>query len=315
MPAPQPPVLLTAFNRPKQTAVVLAAIAESKPADLYVAADGPRCDKPGDRDACRQTRALIDSVDWPCRVHRWFRRDNVGCAQNVQSAVTGVLKKHDRVIVLEDDCVATPSFFTFCRDLLSHYEHDDRFVAVSGNNFQDGHQRGDGSYYVSRFPHCWGWATWRRAWNHYDHAMNGWPEYRDNGLLRSFCQNEAQVRYWTAHFDATHRNKVDSWAFRWLFACWTRLGRSLLPQTNLVQNIGFTADGTHTTESGPGDRIATGSIDRIYHPTNLNYDEVADAYTDAKFFSGTVKPPQPRTGWISTRTFRRQIQRWRRAAA
>lgn len=305
-----PPILLTIFNRPDVTRVAIEPLRKLRPPVLYVSADGPRQNIAGEREACQKTRDLIDTIDWQCQIHRLFAEENRGCAETIQSAITNVLKDHDRLIVLEDDCVADPSFFTFCQTLLNRFEDDERVVAISGNNLQDGVTRGDGSYYFSRYPHCWGWATWRRSWQHYDHQMSQWPSLLSSGLLNQICQSTAEVEYWTTIFNAASNREVDSWAFRWILACWARRGLSVLPQQNLVRNIGFGAGATHTTESAPGHNIPTGSIGKIVHPESQRWNDEADAYTDSIFFSGTVQKSEPRGSLVSTRSLRRRIRRW-----
>ena len=140
-----------------------------------------------------------------------------------------------------------PSFFLFCEKLLSYYREDERIMTISGDNFQFGHQRSNYSYYFSRYNHCWGWASWRRAWQHYDIEMKLWQQIKDDHWLEFLFDESNAAKYWQKIFQTTYDDKVDSWAYRWTFACWLQSGLTVIPQVNLVSNIGFGLHGTHTT--------------------------------------------------------------------
>lgn len=180
------PIIFMIFNRPDTTKQAFETIRAAKPKKLLVVADGPRPGKPGEADKCAATRAIIEEVDWDCEVHRNFSDMNLGCRQRVASGITWAFSLVDKAIILEDDCLPSQSFFRYCAELLDRYEHDDRVMMVSGNNHLFGHTDVAESYYFSRYPHCWGWATWRRAWMKYDLNMSQWPELRDRKLFDQY---------------------------------------------------------------------------------------------------------------------------------
>jgi hypothetical protein len=122
-------------------------------------------------------------------------------------------------------------------------------MAISGDNFQFGRKRTEYSYYFSRYNHIWGWATWRRAWQYYDLKMKLWQEISDGSWLESILGETQAVKYWTKIFQTAYDNKVDSWGYGWTFACWIQNGLTILPNVNLVSNIGFGADATHTSRA------------------------------------------------------------------
>ncbi|TRU44882.1 MAG: glycosyltransferase family 2 protein [Microcystis aeruginosa Ma_QC_Ch_20071001_S25] len=241
------PVAFLIFNRPDTTARVFEAIRQAKPPKLLVVADGLRPDRADDIEKCKAARAIIDGVDWDCEVLTNYSDVNLGCKSRVSSGLNWVFDTVEEAIILEDDCLPHPSFFQFCEELLEYYRHDQRIMVISGDNFQFGRKRTEYSYYFSRYNHIWGWASWRRAWQYYDLKMKLWQEISDGSWLESILGETQAVKYWTKIFQTAYDNKVDSWDYGWTFACWIQNGLTILPNVNLVSNIGFGADATHTS--------------------------------------------------------------------
>lgn len=241
------PVAFLIFNRPDTTARVFEAIRQAKPPKLLVVADGPRLDRPNDVEKCKAARAIIDGVDWDCEVLTNYSDVNLGGNQRISGGLNWVFKNVEKAIILEDDCLPHNSFFRFCEDLLEYYQSDQRIMLISGNNFQFGRQRTKYSYYFSCYNSCWGWATWQRAWRYYDINIKLWPEIRDQEKLESILQDSHSVKYWTKLFEAIYDKKITfGWDYRWTFACWSQNGLTITPKVNLVSNIGFRKDASHT---------------------------------------------------------------------
>ena len=225
------------------------------------------------------TRNVVAGVDWPCTVQTNFAESNMGCGKRVASGISWALQHVAEAVILEDDCLPDPTFFRFSGDLLAYYRDDARVMMISGNNFQNGVTRTDNSYYFSRFPHCWGWATWRRAWNHFDFTISGWPEKRTNGWLKSFTADREIERLWQACFDGVAAGTIDAWDYQWAYSIWSRGGLSIVPDANLVTNIGFGADATHTHRlerrySVPSRPMAF----PLRHPSDVNACDLADSF-------------------------------------
>jgi hypothetical protein len=275
-----PPVALFIFNRPDSTRRVLDALRHARPARLFIIADGPRDNGAGDRTACAAAReTIVEGVNWPCEIRREFSDKNLGCARRVSSGLHWVFDQVESAIILEDDCVASEAFFKFTGELLRRFDADERLGVVSGSNFQPQDVSDGAGYYFSRYPHCWGWATWRRAWKAYDHAMTDWPAMKQSGWLRELLGSAREARYWEYIFDRVAAGEIDSWAYRWTFACWRRNFLTALPAANLVTNIGFDRAATHTTR-GVGPR----SRDRdqpwpLKHVGRVERNVAADRYT------------------------------------
>jgi hypothetical protein len=244
------PVLFLIFNRSDTTRQVFESIRQAKPAKLYVAADGARPDTAGEEVKIKEVRSIATSVDWECEVKTLFREHNLGCKMAVSSAITWFFEHEQEGIILEDDCLPEQTFFPYCQELLEIYRHDTRVMAISGDNFQQGKKRTEYSYYFSRYPHCWGWATWKRAWQHWDGDFTSWPEIKEKFFLNDLAMgDETLVTYWAKIYDQCHAGKIDSWAYPWNYSCWVQSGLAALPNVNLVSNIGVGAGATHTTKA------------------------------------------------------------------
>ncbi|MBU2265961.1 MAG: glycosyltransferase family 2 protein, partial [Candidatus Omnitrophica bacterium] len=181
-----------------------------------------------------------------CEVKTLFRKENLGPRMAVSTAVDWFFENVSQGIILEDDCLPDPTFFRFCQELLNKYRDDQRIMAISGDNFQLGRSVTEYSYYFSRFNHCWGWASWRRAWHYYDRDMKQWPSTRDSRYLYDFLSNKRVARYWGRRFETVYRGKIDTWDYQWTFACWLQGGLTIVPKVNLVTNIGFGRKSAHT---------------------------------------------------------------------
>jgi hypothetical protein len=283
------PVAFFIFNRPQQTRRVFAEIARARPRTLLIVADGPRADRPEDPALCAAARAAVEEVTWDCRVLRCYSEANLGCRARVSSGLDWVFSQCEEAIVLEDDCLPDPSFFPFCAELLERYRDDERVMMISGNNFQPEWDRSPYSYYGSAYAHIWGWASWRRAWQHYDVEMRLWPLLRARaGLLEDLGERVCEL-YWCDIFDRTHAGAIDTWDYQWLFACRAQSGLTLIPERNLVTNIGFGAGATHTAEENHLANLPRGAIELpLRHPPYLLRDTAADRVT-----FGTVFLPLP----------------------
>lgn len=241
------PVAFFIFNRPETTEKVFSEIAKAKPPRLLVVADGPRPDIKGEKERCDAARKVIDKIDWECKVLTNYADQNMGCRDRVSNGLNWVFEQVDEAIILEDDCLPHPTFFRFCEELLEKYRIDERIMMISGDNFQFGNRRTTYSYYFSRFNHIWGWATWRRAWKHYDVDIKFWGKLRKERWLYDILSDRHEVAYWTKTFNLIFENKIDTWDFQWVLACWIQSGLTILPNINLVSNIGFGDNSTHTS--------------------------------------------------------------------
>ena len=280
-------VLFLLFNRPNTTAQVFEKIRQIKPQRLYIASDGPREGYDSEIEKVTKAREIATKIDWPCEVKTLFRDKNLGCKKGVSSAITWFFEQEEQGIILEDDCVPHLDFFIFCENLLHRYSQDERISAITGNNFQNGKWRGDASYYFSKFAHCWGWATWRRSWQHYDADIKFWPEWSNSKAWFDYMSDKVERRYWQKIFNRVHAGQVDSWAYPWIASLWHKDRFSITPNVNLVSNIGFGDDATHTkSKNDKNANMKTLSLEILKRPKVIQRDMEADAWTFNYHYNG-----------------------------
>jgi len=255
------PVVLIVFNRPDLTGRVLECIRKAKPSKLFVVCDGARSDGPRDDDRVAAVRRMIaDNVDWSCEVYTNYAGVNLGCRERPASGINWVFSLVEEAIFLEDDCLPDQSFFSFCAEMLIRYRNDERVMHVNGTNFIAPYLKPRDSYFFSKYVWVWGWATWRRAWKHYDYTMASW-EKLSQSLNASFDSRREQA-YWIRTFDDARRDwrTAQAWDFPWIYSCWTRSGLAVTPSANLVENLGFRSDATHTIDISSHLRIQAGKL-------------------------------------------------------
>lgn len=287
-PAPlQTAVLFLVFNRPDTTAQVFEAIRQAKPPRLYVAADGPRANREGEAERVTRVREIATTVDWPCEVKTLFREENLGCKYAVSEGITWFFEHEEQGIILEDDCLPHPDFFCFCEILLDRYAEDERVSVITGNNFQDGQKRGEGAYYFSRHNHVWGWASWRRAWRKADMKIKFWPEMKLSLAWLAAMPDKVERKYWENIFDQVYRAEIGTWDYPWTASVWYHGGLTATPNVNLVSNIGFGPDSTHTASAAsPLAGMATSTIGELVHPAIIIQEQSADRYVFDHVFGG-----------------------------
>ncbi|KKP40288.1 MAG: hypothetical protein UR30_C0005G0069 [Candidatus Peregrinibacteria bacterium GW2011_GWC2_33_13] len=260
------PVLFLIFNRPDTTEKVFEEIRKQKPKYLYVAADGPRADKDGEDEKCKQTREIINKIDWNCELKTLLREENLGCKMAVSSAISWFFENVEEGIILEDDCLPSRSFFNYCEILLEKYRHDTRIMHISAENPLD-ESFGDGSYYFSQIPHIWGWASWRRAWQKYDVDFGDFDYFIKNNLIQNVFPEKYSQKYWNKIFSRVKEGKINTWDYQWTYALFVNNGLSINPNKNMVSNIGFGVEGaTHTAVSEKCANRKTFELAEIVHP-------------------------------------------------
>jgi hypothetical protein len=282
-------VLFIIFNKIDETKKVFSAIRYQKPSRLFIAADGPRSDKEGEAEKCRSIRQwVLKNIDWDCDIKTLFRDENVGCGRGPSESITWFFSHVNEGIILEDDCLPNESFFRFCSHLLDKYRDDHRVSIISGNNFQPHQPMAlDSDYYFSIFPSSNGWATWKRSWDGFDYYLSGWPKV-NKSKLRAFLFNEKEyAQWWLDHFSWLHKHKPeDMWDFQFHCLCMTRNQLAIIPKANLVTNIGYGPDATHSQDSDsyfanvPTHELAC----PLTHPGGINRNYEADLFIQRMLF-------------------------------
>lgn len=271
------PVAFIVFNRPDTTERVFAEIAKAKPPKLLIIADGPRTEKTGDAENCAAVRAIVERVDWKCEVFKNYSEINLGCKRRVSTGIGWLFEQVEEAIILEDDCLPDLTFFPFCEGLLEKFRNDERVMHISGCNSRSSRRWTSHSYRFSQYTNIWGWASWRRAWLHYDAEMRSWPALRETNWLDQKLRDPAVTEYRRKTFDQVYTNEVDTWDAQWFFTCLARNGLAVTPNVNLISNIGFGEDATHTKRV---DHLSNLQARRmtfpLRHPSVVKVDHVAD---------------------------------------
>lgn len=278
------PIVFFIFNRPDLTRLVFEAIRRAAPATLYVIADGPRHE--ADVLLSAEARAVVQSVDWPCSVHTLFREQNLGCGRSVASGIDYVFEREEAAIFLEDDTSPSDTFFSFCDELLDRYRSDLNIAHIGGVSFWASVISSRESYYFSKYSHVWGgWATWKRAWSHYDFYLDDFASPGMDRILRSISHNKNEYQYWQRIFKLVQNGSIDTWDYQWMYACWKQQGLSIIPTVSLIKNLGFRPDATHSLTAHPVEQTVVNlEIDEIVHPVKITRNKSLDRRTFKAFY-------------------------------
>ena len=271
------PILFIVFNRPDTTDQVFNQIRNAQPRRLYIAADGPRKNKKEESLVCEEVRNIATKVDWPCEVKTLFRDENLGCRDAVSSAISWFFDQEESGIVLEDDCLPSNSFFAFCDEMLERYKHDTRVRHITGCNLQYGKVWGDASYYFSNLTIVWGWASWRRVWQEYDKTLQQYSYEEAVVRLENIFTNQHVLNAWGDIFKKTKSGEINTWDYQLTFTNFFNNGLSIIPNQNLISNIGFGTGATHTESSeSKYANVPLGVLENITHPLYVLPQKQAD---------------------------------------
>lgn len=280
------PVLFLIFNRPDVTEQVFEQIKKMQPEKLYVAADGPRKDKPKEEELCSETRSIINKIDWNCEVKTLFRDENLGCKYAVSSAINWFFENEEEGIILEDDCLPSDDFFIFCDAMLEKYRYDTRIRHIGGSNLQMGQKHGQDSYYFSNLTHVWGWASWRRAWKDYDVELSKYKDIDAESSFKLIFSDPIIVDSWKYIFNKMLRNGIDTWDYQWTITNFFNNSLSIIPNVNLISNIGFGVNATHTMDvNDTFSNLKTEKLGEITHPILVLASKNADFFTLSREFN------------------------------
>lgn len=270
------PVVLIIFNRPEETRRVFNEIAKAQPSQLFIVSDGPRSNFAEDQALVKECREIVSRVTWDCEVFLRFSSANLGCRASVASGLSWVFDQVDRAIILEDDCIPASDFFVFCQTLLDLYLEDRSVGSVSGSNLDVSQMLGNGSsYFASKFPSVWGWATWKRMWDEYTPDLETFSRREIFETVLYGCKSWSSRLHWARKLLLVRSKKIDTWDYQLVFAHWRQRCYSLVSSPNLVTNIGFGPGATHTIlTTSVYSKIPLGSIgSAIIHPSQ---DEISE---------------------------------------
>jgi len=295
-------VVLIVFNRPELTSAVFETVRKARPKTLYVISDGPRASVPTDFQKVADTRAVTEAIDWPCEVKRLYAEGNIGIKRSYDEGLSWVFSQSEEAIILEDDCLPSSSFFRYCSELLEHYRDDERVMLISGMCLA---LNAEGSavvpavvpalvptadsYRFSRYPLTWGWATWGRAWQHYNGEIEVADDATERRWLTELFQDRVAVDYWHFIF-SENAKKYTHWDIAWARSCFKRKGLAVHPCLNLISNIGFGSEATHAKDlrSIFSKRATAELAFPLKHPALVVESSEWDSVVDGQLFSGNI---------------------------
>ena len=301
------PILLIVFNRLRTVQALIDAVRLYQPTELFVAADGPRKDKPGEKEKCDEVRQwIIEHVNWDCNLHTLFREENVGCGYGPSGAISWFFEHVEQGIILEDDCIPHPDFYEYAAELLERYKDNENVYAINGSHDLT-KKYGDGSYYFSMQNRPFhGWATWRRAWRIFDFDLNGLTPLKLDCALLRYGANNRERKYWKWEYSRVKNGhyKNSTWDYQFSMCIWRHHGCTIMPNVNLITNIGFGSDATHPfVETDQDAKRQVSPIMPIQYPTS----EKISRQSDLDYFVSHLQIFMDLTPWY--KLLKRRIKR------
>lgn len=298
------PVILFIHRRIWHLRQVLRPIRAYRPRRLFVFADGWKKGDTGEEALCREARDLVRrGVDWPCRLVMSCSSRRLGLKTSVERGLRRVFREVSQAVILEDDCVAQAGFFDFCEEGLRKFALDRTVMSISGSCFVAPGIPIPAPSFLSRYPHCWGWATWRRAWRQYRGRLG------HGELLAAVRRQDFSCRerfHWERVAGQMSRRELSSWAYFWMWTHWRMEGLALTPAVNLVRNIGFDSTARHTRELAAPLRVRAGRRSRQKGLSTLSAGESREL--DRSVFQNHFWLMAGRRGWLDK--IRSALRRW-----
>jgi hypothetical protein len=286
-------VLIIGFNRPHLLADLFDHLREIRPPRVYVSIDGPREGHPTDSASVSACHRLVESIDWCTDVHTRFPESNLGCGFAVSSAIEWFLSHEERGIVLEDDVLPNPTFYSYCTTMLDRYADDERVLTINGHNLVPprGQSRADLPYRFTRYTEMWGWALWRRTWNNYELDISQWRSTLSTESLWEQCgQSVPRSLFWGSMFDMVASARFDTWDIQLRFAAMRSNQVMVVPNVNLTANNGFGSDATHYVQEPPRLQPVEAMSFPI-PPVDFGVDELADNWLHRHHFQVEMRTP------------------------
>jgi len=284
------PILVIIFNRPDFAKKTFLALSKLKPEKLYVISDGPRT--LADKEYVLQSREIFNTINWNCEVKYNYSDLNIGLRKRIHGGITWVFENEEKLIILEDDCIAHLDFFKFCEDLLIKYQDDKRIMSINGCNLNPRHtQDSSDLYFFSKYANSWGWATWKRAWELFDSDLLGLENINSsNNFAFNLPYRYRSNIYWRLKLNQVKNSKINSWAYRWMFTLWLNNGLAIVPHSNLIQNIGNDQRSTNTKGQLHYLNIRTSSLgtNNLKEPKFIIADSVYDRWLEDNIYSKSV---------------------------
>lgn len=281
------PVLLITFNRPDHVFRVLSAIRKEKPKSLYVFQDGPREGMVDDVEKCAKVRSVISKlVDWRCDLHTFYSDYNYGCGAGPMTGINWFFSQVEEGIVIEDDCLPHTDFWGYCEELLERYRDNPQVMYISSTLYDD-LWRCEQSYGFSHYMITGAWASWARAWKGFDLDLQNMDAKKFRQHCKKLLYSVVEADWWYFKLIEIQRDqeKKSYWDYQMQIHLFQNSGMTIHPKVNLVSNIGFDEEGTHTLINNGKGNLPSFSILPLIHPTLMQVDLRRDYLCFAKSHS------------------------------
>lgn len=302
------PVLVRVFNRVDHATRVVDSVLAANPQRVYLFSDAARPHVDGESESVARLRDVLQRQLSGVRLETYFSEVNLGSCAAAERAMSWFFDEEPEGVILEDDCVPSASFFRYCDEILARYRDDQRVMGVSGYCARPASNCGEYSYLFSALPQVWGWASWRRAWALYDNTLRHWPRFRATGGLLNLFEAPARREWWEQLGEDLHSGRRNHWDYRWILTCLMHSGLTVVPETNLIENIGFGTDATNTKSRAPAWLSRPGELSfPLRHPQYLSRCYDADNQIDRLWYSRGTRTSRW-VGKMRARTIRRLRQ-------
>ena len=278
------PILLIAFNRPDHVRRVLSEIRKQKPTELYVCQDGAREGNESDRIKCQEVRDVVKELTSAYKashalftLHTLYQSKNLGCGPGPAAGITWFFENVEQGIVMEDDCLPHPDFFGYCQGLLERYKDDDQVKFINATLYDDSWHCKD-SYGFSHYMITGAWASWRSTWQGFDLDLHNLNARVFRKHVMNLTDSRVEANWWYAKvLEIQHdKDKKSYWDYQMQIHLFNTNAVTIHPAVNLITNIGFDEEGTHTwSNDGRGNRPVY-SILPLQHPQTISVDVKAD---------------------------------------
>ncbi len=251
------PIMLLFFNRPEPLKQVFDWVRSVKPSQLFLVQDGPRTNRPDDVDKILECQKIVENIDWPCEVHRNYSDKNLTCDEREFSGISWCFEYVDRLIILEDDCLPSFSFYGFCGELLEKYKDDDRVYMIAGFNRIGNYEECPYDYNFSHAMAGWGWATWKRAWKETE-KLKELEFLNDEELKKYYKRIVPKKLYFHYHNAINNLEKakkiydntkiVPTWENLVGISMYMNERLCIVPKRNMIKYLGITKNATHCVD-------------------------------------------------------------------
>ncbi len=287
------PILLITYKRHHTLIEILEVIQKIKPKRLYISCDIYEGTK---SDDITKNKTVIDFINSytlnDCEIIKKINTSNLGCGQGPKEAIDWFFSHEKMGIIVEDDCLPDLSFFEYCKSMLYQYQTNNKIMAVTGNNYLLNQIQISDSYYFTKYPNIWGWATWKRSWDKLDWKMNDYVSFLKKDTLKKYTNSDEEYKFWKHLFDNLYNDPEAHkyWDYQWLYSIWNNDGFGIAPDINLVKNIGFDTEATHTTNKPNWyDTVKNGSFTLQSHPKSIEINQSADDFQFQHIINPTPK--------------------------